>query len=62
MLFVKQTDSGGVTIFLLYVDYIIAMGDDEKEKKYLEQFSAKEFEIKRVGKAKVLSRNRSCML
>jgi hypothetical protein len=44
-LFVKHSETGGVTVLLVYVDDIIVIGDDEDEQKLLGQHLAKEFEI-----------------
>ncbi|KAK2354846.1 putative mitochondrial protein [Trifolium repens] len=51
-LFVKHSESGGVTVLLVYVDDIIVTGDDEEEQQMLAQHLAKEFEIKTLGKLK----------
>src|SRR4030066_581160 len=51
-LFVKHSESGGVTMLLVYVDDIIVTGDDEEEQELLAQHLAKEFEIKTLGKLK----------
>ncbi|KAK2356004.1 hypothetical protein QL285_093367 [Trifolium repens] len=51
-LFVKHSESGGVTMLLVYVDDIIVMGDDEKEQQMLAQRLAKELDIKTLGKLK----------
>jgi hypothetical protein len=50
-LFVKHSESGGVTMLLVYADDIIVTGDDE-EQQMLGQDLAKEFEIKTLGKLK----------
>jgi hypothetical protein len=52
ILFVKHSESGGVTVLLVYVDDIIVTGDDEEEQQMLAQHLAKEFEIKTLGKLK----------
>lgn len=39
-------------MLLVYVDDIIVIGDDEKEKLMLKQYMVKEFEIKEFGKLK----------
>ena len=51
-LFIKHSNSRGVTALLLYIDDIIAMGNDEKEKQTLRQCLTKEFEIKELGRLK----------
>jgi len=51
-LFVKHSETGGVTVLLLYVDDIIVTGDVEEEQNLLGQHLAKEFEIKTLGKLK----------
>ena len=42
----------GVTALLIHVDDIIVTGNDEREKNYMKQRLAKEFEIKEQGKLK----------
>ena len=49
-LFIKHSTSGGVTALLVYVDDIIVIGDDLKEKEELRHCLKKEFEIKELGK------------
>lgn len=49
MLFIKHSDSGGVTV-LVYVDNIIVTRNDEKERQTLRQCLTKEFEIKELRK------------
>ena len=49
-LFIKHTVLGGVTTLLDYVDGIIVINDDEKEKEALKNCLAREFEIKYLGK------------
>ena len=51
-LFIKQSTTGGVTALLVYVNDIIVMGNDEKEKQDLKQCLIKEFEIKELEKLK----------
>ena len=51
-LFIKHFDSGRVTTLLVYVDDIIMIRNDPKEKEALWQCLAKEFEIKDLGKLK----------
>ena len=51
-LFIKQSTTGGVTALLVYVNDIIVMGNDEKEKQDLKQCLIKEFEIKELGRLK----------
>lgn len=52
ILFIKHSTSGGVTLFLVYVDNIIITGDDNQEKLLLNQCLAKKFKIKVGGKLK----------
>jgi len=54
-LFVKPSESWGVTMLLVYVDDIIVTGDDEEEQQLLPQHLANEFEIKTLGKLKWLT-------
>ena len=51
-LFVKHSESGGVTMLLVYVDDIIVTRDDEEEQQLLTQHLADEFGIKTLGKLK----------
>ena len=51
-IFLKCSASRGVTTLIVYVDDIIGIGNDEKEKNTLKQCLAKEFEIKDLGKLK----------
>ncbi|PKU79659.1 Retrovirus-related Pol polyprotein from transposon TNT 1-94 [Dendrobium catenatum] len=51
-LFFKHSDSGGVTILLVYVDDIILTGSNEEEKASLRKNLAKEFDIKELGRLK----------
>ena len=51
-LFIKHSTTGGVTALLVYVNDIIVMGNDEKEKQDLKQCLIKEFEIKELGRLK----------
>ena len=51
-LFIKHSATWGVTALLVYVDYIIVIGNDEREKHDVKQRLAKEFEIKELGKLK----------
>ena len=52
MLFIKHLDLGGFMAFLVYVDDIIVIGNDENERQTLRQYLTKEFEIKELGKLK----------
>ena len=52
ILFTKHWTSGGVTVFLVYVDDIIVIGNDKRERQVLKQCLAKEFEIKELKKLK----------
>ena len=54
-LFIKHSKSGGVTTLLVYVDDIIVIGNDLKERKTLRCQLAKEFEIKDLGKFNTFS-------
>lgn len=47
-LFSKHTKGGNVTILLVYVDYIVVIGNDETEKDGLRICLAHEFEIKEL--------------
>ena len=65
-LFIKHSTSGGVTTLIVYVDNIIVIGNDEKEKNNLKKHLAKEFEIKYLGKLKQflgieVARSKQCM-
>ncbi|KAL5578648.1 hypothetical protein UlMin_011090 [Ulmus minor] len=51
-LFIKHSNSRGVTVLLVYVDDIIVTGDDERESQFLRKCLAKEFEIKELGRLK----------
>ncbi|KAF5468706.1 hypothetical protein F2P56_012842 [Juglans regia] len=51
-LFVKHSDARGVTSLLVYVDDIIVIGNNEKEKEALKRCLVKEFEIKELGRLK----------
>ena len=47
--FIKHSTAGGVTTLLVYVDDIIVIGNDEREKHELKWRLVKEFEIKKLG-------------
>jgi hypothetical protein len=49
-LFIKHSSSGGVTVLLVYVDYIIFSGSDDEARRCLSECLAKEFEIKTLGR------------
>ena len=51
-MFIKPSDSEGGTTLLVYVDDIIVIGNDEKERQTLRQCLTKKFEIKELGKLK----------
>ena len=51
-LFVKHSASREVTDLLVYIDDIIAIGNDLEEREALKQCLAKEFEIKELGRRK----------
>ncbi|KAL5560247.1 hypothetical protein UlMin_036458 [Ulmus minor] len=51
-LFIKHSNSRGVTILLLYVDDIIVTVDDERVSQFFKKCLAKEFEIKELGRMK----------
>ena len=55
-MFIKHSNSGGVAALLVYVDDIIVIGNDGKEKQSLRQCLAKEFEIKELGRLKYFLR------
>ena len=57
-LFIKHLNSWGVTALLVYLDNIIATGNDEKEKQTLRQCLTKEFEIKELGRLKYFLRTK----
>lgn len=46
ILFIKQLENQEDIALLIYVDDIIVIGDDEKEKQILKQYMAEEFKIK----------------
>ena len=50
--FIKHSILGGVIALIVYLDDIIVIGNDEKEKNTLKQCLANEFEIKYLGKLK----------
>ena len=51
-LFVKHSASREVTDLLVYIDDIIAIGNDLEEREALKQCLVKEFEIKELGRRK----------
>ena len=51
-LFIKHSTSRGVPILIVYVNDIIVMGNDPKERHLLQKQIAKEFEITELGKLK----------
>ena len=51
-MFIKHSNSKGVTNILVYVDDIIMIGNDEKERESLRQCLTKDFEIKELGRLK----------
>lgn len=51
-LFIRHSDSRGVTALLVYVDDIIMIGNNEKERQTLRQCLTREFEIKELGRLK----------
>lgn len=51
-LFFKHSETGRVTMLLVYMDDIIVTCDDEEEERLLGQHLTKEFEIKTLGKLK----------
>ena len=51
-LFVRHSNSGGVTVLLVYVDDKIVIGDDLKGREDLRKCLVKEFEIKELGRLK----------
>ena len=51
-LFIKHSNSRGVTTLLVYVNNIILMGNDELEKQTLKPCLTKEFEIKKLERLK----------
>lgn len=52
ILFIKYLKTRGLTALLIYVDYIIVLGNNQKEQLTLKQYLIKEFEIKELGKLK----------
>lgn len=53
-LVIKHSNSEGVTTLLVYTNDINVTSNDEKEKKMLKQYLAREFEIKELEKLKYL--------
>ena len=51
-LFIKHLATGGMATLLVYVDDIIVVGNDEKEKQDLKQCLIKEFQIKELERLK----------
>nr|CAN71693.1 hypothetical protein VITISV_012128 [Vitis vinifera] len=51
-LFIKHSVAGGVIVLLVYVDDIIVIGNDKREKHEVKQRLATKFEIKELGKLK----------
>jgi len=51
-LFIKYSQSGKLTLLLVYVDDMIITGDDEIEKQNLRERLAAQFEMKDLGKLK----------
>ena len=51
-LFIKHSNSGGVTSLLIYVDDIIITGNNENERQTLRQCLSKEFEVKELERLK----------
>lgn len=47
-LFIKHSNSGGVTSILIYADNIIITGNAENERQTLRQCLTKEFEVKEL--------------
>lgn len=52
ILFIRHSETGGVTVLLVYVDDIIVTGNDEEGQHLLDIHLAKEFEIKSLKKLK----------
>lgn len=48
-LFIKHSNSGGVTVLLVFVDDIVVTSDDLKEREELRKCLIREFEIKELG-------------
>ena len=53
-LFIKHSNSGEVTILIIYIDDIIITVDDSMEKDKLRKRLFAEFEIKELGRLKYL--------
>ena len=51
-LFIKHSQNGKLALLLVYVDYMIIIGDYEIEKQNLKQRLAAQFEMKDLGKLK----------
>lgn len=51
-LFKKHSAIGGVTTLIVYVDYIMIIGDDLLEKECLTNKLVAKFEMKELGKLK----------
>ena len=51
-MFVKHSTKGKMALFVVYVDDIVIIGDDNKEVKHLKKLLSKQFEVKDLGKPK----------
>lgn len=51
-MFVKHSLDGKITLFIVYVDDIVIMGDDDEQVNQLKKLLAKEFEVKDLGQLK----------
>lgn len=52
----------GKLLSLMYVDDIVQIGNDTQKIKNLKNHLAKKFEIKNLGKMKILFWNRNCLI
>ena len=48
-MFVKHSKEGKTALFIVYVDDIVIIGDDQEETEWLKRLLAEEFEVKDLG-------------